>query len=79
MFVRLIDWHTRPCRTQSDRREQDEASIIIYVCVCVFVFIAVFVIVFVVVIVLVFVCVSSYDFWLASIISFQNMYGYMGL
>ena len=41
--------------------------------VCVFVFVVVFVIVFV------FVFVSSYDFWIAFIISFQNMYGYRGL
>ena len=40
---------------------------------CVFVFIIVFVIVFV------FVFVSSYYFWIAFIISFQNMYGYRGL
>ena len=40
---------------------------------CVFVFVVVFVIVFV------FVFVSSYDFWIAFIISFQNMYGYRGL
>ena len=37
--------------------------------VCVFVFVVVFVFVF----------VSSYDFWIAFIISFQNMYGYRGL
>ena len=43
----------------------------VFVCVCVFVF--VFVVVFV--IVFVFVFVSSYDFWVAFIISFQNMYG----
>ena len=36
--------------------------------VCVFVFVIVFVIVF----------VSSYDFWIAFIISFQNMYAYRG-
>ena len=41
--------------------------------VCVFVFVVVFVIVFV------FVFVSSYDFWIAFIIRFQNMYGYRGL
>ena len=41
--------------------------------VCVFVFVFVFVIVFV------FVFVSSYDFWIVFIISFQNMYGYRGL
>ena len=41
--------------------------------VCVFVFVVVFVIVFV------FVFVSSYDFWIAFIICFQNMYGYRGL
>ena len=41
--------------------------------VCVFFFVVVFVIVFV------FVFVSSYDFWIAFIISFQNMYGYRGL
>ena len=41
--------------------------------VYVFVFDVVFVIVFV------FVFVSSYDFWIAFIISFQNMYGYRGL
>ena len=40
---------------------------------CVFVFVVVFVIVFV------FVFVSSYYFWIAFIISFQNMYGYRGL
>ena len=38
-----------------------------------------FVCVFVFVIVFVFVFVSSYDFWIAFIISFQNMYGYRGL
>ena len=38
-----------------------------FVCICVFV------------IVFVFVFVSSYDFWIAFIISFQNMYGYRGL
>ena len=79
---------------QGDQREQDdqgEVSIIIFgmskssgfqkysICwvfwhfVCVFVFVVVFVIVFV------FVFVSSYDFWIAFIISFQNMYGYRGL
>ena len=40
---------------------------------CVFVFAVVFVIVFV------FVFVSPHDFWIAFIISFQNMYGYRGL
>ena len=38
-----------------------------FVCVCVFV------------VVFVFVFVSSYDFWIAFIIIFQNMYGYRGL
>ena len=77
---------------QGDRREQDdqgEVSIIIYgmskssgfhkysIC-CVFCFfVCVFVVVFV--IVFVFVFVSSYDFWIAFIISFQNMCGYRGL
>ena len=42
-------------------------------------FVCVFVIVFVFVIAFVFVFVSSYDFWIAIIISFQNMYGYRGL
>ena len=41
--------------------------------VCVFVFVVVFAIVFV------FVFVSSYDFWIAFIKSFHNMYGYRGL
>ena len=38
-----------------------------------------FVCVFVFVILFVFVFESSYDFWIAFIISFQNMYGYRGL
>ena len=35
--------------------------------------------VFVFVIVFVFVFVSSFDFWIALIIGFQNMYGYRGV
>ena len=90
--VELIVWPEQG--NQGDWREQDgqgEVSIIIFgmskssgfqkysICwvfwhfVCVFVFVVVFVIVFV------FVFVSSYDFWIAFIISFQNMYGYRGL
>ena len=90
--VELIVWPEKG--NQGDWSEQDgqgEVSIIIFgmskssgfqkysICwvfrhfVCVFVFVVVFVIVFV------FVFVSSYDFWIAFIISFQNMYGYRGL
>ena len=90
--VKLSVWPEQ-CN-QGDWREQDDqgkVSIIIFgmskssgfqkysICwvfwhfVCVFVFVVVFVIVFV------FVFVSSYDFWIAFIISFQNMYGYRGL
>ena len=90
--VELILWPEQA--NQGDLREQDdqgEVSIIKFgmskssgfqkysICwvfwhfVCVFVFVVVFVIVFV------FVFVSSYDFWIAFIISFQNMYGYRGL
>ena len=90
--VELIGWTEQG--NQGDWREQDdqdEVSIIIFgmskssgfqeysTCwvfrhfVCVFVFVVVFVIVFV------FVFVSSYDFWIAFIISFQNMYDYRGL
>ena len=90
--VELIVWPEQG--NQGDWREQDgqdEVYIIIFgmskssgfqkysICwvfrhfVCVFVFVVVFVIVFV------FVFVSSYDFWIAFIISFQNMYGYRGL
>ena len=89
--VELILWLDQG--NQGDRHEQDdqgEVSIIIFGLskssrfqmlyieffrhfVCVFVFVVVFVIVFV------FVFVSSYDFWIAFIISFQNMYGYIGV
>ena len=90
--VELIVWPEQA--NQGDQREQHdqgEVSIIIFGMskssefhkyiifwvfrhfVCVFVFVVVFVIVFV------FVFVSSYDFWIAFIISFQNMYGYRGL
>ena len=85
--VELIVW-LEQCN-QGDQREQDdqgEVSIIIFGMwdpdfknlanlgcfrhfVCVFVFFIFFVFVF----------VSSYDFWIAFIISFQNMYGYRGL
>ena len=90
--VELNVWPEHP--NQGERHEQDDqddVSIIIFgmskssgfqkysICwvfwhfVCVFVFVVVFVIVFV------FVFVSSYDFWIAFIMSFQNMYVYRGL
>ena len=89
--VELIVWPEQG--NQGDWREQDdqgEVFIIIFgmskssgfqkysICwvfwhfVCVFVFVVVFVIVFV------FVFVSSYDFWIAFIISFHHMYSYRG-
>ena len=85
--LELIVWPEQA--NQGDQRVQDdqgEVSIIIFRMshqdfknlanlgcfrhfVCVFVFFIFFVFVF----------VSSYDFWIAFIISFQNMYGYRGL
>ena len=75
--VELIVW-LEQCNQGDQRhifgmRDQDFKNLANLGCfrhfVCVFVFFIFFVFVF----------VSSYDFWIAFIISFQNMYGYRGL
>ena len=65
---------TFPVANEKCKKNQRKATFGVFRhSVCVFVSVAVFVIVFV------FLFVLSYDFWIAFIISFQNMYGYRGL